>query len=166
MPINYAKNTKITGSKSEEEIRKMLKNFGAINIIPLDGLMVGEKTLIGIMFDYESRRVKMTVDLPDPDDEKFHYSPGFRNLRTPPQRHQFWLKEVDRLWRALAFKVKARLVSIEEKISDFEEEFFYDLVVPGAENSETIGQTMRPQLARAYLTGKLPPLLPGIGETS
>jgi len=143
----------------------MLKNFGAMNIIPLDGVMVGEKTFIGIMFDYEARRVRMTVELPDPESEQFHFSPGMRNLRSAAQRHQFWRKEIDRLWRALAFKVKARLVSIEEKISDFEEEFFYDIVVPGSENHETIGQVMRPQLAKAYLTGKLPPLLPGIGET-
>jgi len=45
-------------------------------------------------------------------------------------------------------------------------EFFYDIVAPGAQNGETVGRIMRPQLERAYQIGKLPPLLPGIGETS
>jgi hypothetical protein len=163
MAINYAKSTKINSEKTEAQIRKMLKNFGASNILPLDEIVIGDKTFIGIMFDYESRRVKMTVALPDPED--FKISPAGRSLRSSSQAHQYWLKEIDRLWRALAFKVKARLVSIEEKISDFEEEFFYDIVAPGTSGA-TVGQIMRPQLARAYETGKLPPLLPGIGETN
>lgn len=166
MAINYAKNTKIDGGRSEAEIRKMLKNFGAVNIVPLDGVQVGEQTFIGIMFDYGARRVRMTVEMPDPASDRIRFSPGLRNLRTAAQQHEAWNKEVNRLWRALAFKTKARLVSIEEKISDFEEEFFYDIVAPGAENGATVGQIMRPQLALAYRTGKLPPLLPGIGETT
>lgn len=165
MAINYAKNTKIGSAKTEADIRKMLKDFGAINILPLDGVVVGEKTYIGIMFDYGLRRVRMTVEVPDPESSKFRISPHGRNLRTSAQQQEFWLKEINRLWRALAFKVKARLISIEEKISDFEEEFFYDIVAPGAHNGETVGQILRPQLAQAYLTGKLPPLLPGVGET-
>jgi hypothetical protein len=166
MAINYAKNTKINSSRSEDEIRQMLKNFGAANIIPLDNLVVGDKTLIGVMFDYESRRVKIMVELPDPADVKFTTSPAFRNHRTKEQCHQFYLKEIDRLWRAVAFKMKARLVEIEDGISDFEEAFFYNIVAPGSPDGATVGQIMRPQLERAYQAGKLPPLLPGIGETS
>lgn len=166
MAIHFAKNTKIGGDKTEADIRKMLKNFGAINIIPIDGVEVGDKVMIGVMFDYEARRVRITVEIPDPDSGQFKLSPQGRSQRTETQQHQFYLKEIDRLWRALALKIKAKLVSIEENISDFEEEFFYNIVVPGAANSETIGEILRPQMANAYLTGKLPPLIPGMGETS
>lgn len=158
MALNFAKNTKISGSKSEDQIRKMLKKFGASNIIPLDGVEVGSQTFIGIVFEYQSRRVRMTIEIPDPDSDKFKFSPGMQKQRTDSQRQQFWLKEIDRLWRALAFKIKAKLVSIEDEISDFEEEFFFDLIAPGT-SGETVGAIMRPQLDAAYQSGKLPPLL-------
>lgn len=64
-------------------------------------------------------------------------------------------------WRALALVIKAKLEAVEAGITEFEEEFLAHIVLP---NGGTVGQFMLPQVATAYETGQMPPLLPAPDE--
>jgi hypothetical protein len=66
-------------------------------------------------------------------------------------------------WRALALAIKAKLEAVESGIATFEEEFMAYIVLP---DGQTVGEFLSPQIEAAYSSGRMPPLLPGIGETS
>lgn len=59
-------------------------------------------------------------------------------------------------WRALNLAVKAKLEAVSSGIASFEEEFLAHIVLP---NGKTVGNLLVPQLGRAYLENKMPPLL-------
>jgi hypothetical protein len=157
----FAQGTKITSEKSENEIRNTLKKFGATKYAFYE-----DEATIGFAFDYEGRRVRISLQLPDPEADDFVYSwRGYsRHERTKELKLKSWQQECNRRWRALVLTVKAKLVSVNEGIRTFEQEFLYDIVIPNT--NQTIGDWIAPQIEQSYLTGKLPPLLPGIGETS
>ncbi|MBI2798928.1 MAG: hypothetical protein HYX63_01375 [Gammaproteobacteria bacterium] len=60
-------------------------------------------------------------------------------------------------WRALNLVIKAKLEAVESGISVFEEEFLAHIVMP---NNQRVGQWMLPQIAAAYSSGKMSPMLP------
>ena len=66
-------------------------------------------------------------------------------------------------WRALALVVKAKLEAVDAGITVFEEEFLAHIVLP---DGRTVGQFTLPQVESAYLTGKMPKLLPGLAEST
>ncbi len=53
--------------------------------------------------------------------------------------------------------IKAKLEAVASGVSTFEEEFLAHVVLP---NGDTIGDWLAPQIANAYDTKKMPPLLP------
>jgi hypothetical protein len=154
----YAAGTRIDSSRSEVEIRQLLKKFGASKYAFYE-----DDQRIGFTFDYEDRRVRIIAQLPDPDADEFAMTPSGAQKRSEAAKLQQWQSECNRRWRALAFTIKAKLVSVNEGVRTFEQEFLYDMVLP---NNQTVGEYISPQIDQAYLTGKLPPLLPGIGETA
>ena len=157
----FATGTKVSSEKSENEIRNTLKRFGATKYAYYE-----DDARIGFSFEYENRRVRIVVELPDPEAADFvfvkanQYATG---KRSEAQRLKLWQDECNRRWRALVLTMKAKLVTVSEGIRTFEQEFLYDIVLP---NNQTVGEYIAPQIEQSYLTGKLPPLLPGIGETS
>ena len=56
--------------------------------------------------------------------------------------------------------IKAKLEAVETGITEFEDEFLAHIVLP---NGQTAGHWMRPQIAKAYESGSMPPLLPAPG---
>jgi hypothetical protein len=61
-------------------------------------------------------------------------------------------------WRALMLAIKAKLVSVESGVEQFEEAFLAHIVVPGSRGQRFGAMAMR-ALEEGYSTGKLPPLL-------
>ena len=51
---------------------------------------------------------------------------------------------------------KAKLEAVETGITEFEDEFLAHIVLP---NGQTMGEFAKPQIAHAYDTGDMPPLL-------
>jgi hypothetical protein len=157
----YAAKTKVSSEKSEAEIRNTLKKFGANKYAYYE-----DDARIGFSFEYENRRIRIVVELPDPDADDIVYSPrntSIRQERSKELQLKVWQQECNRRWRALVLTIKAKLITVSEGIRTFEQEFLYDIVLP---NNQTVGEYVSPQIEQSYLTGKLPPLLPGIGETS
>ena len=60
-------------------------------------------------------------------------------------------------WRALLLIIKAKLEAVENGVTTFEEEFLAHIVLP---DGRTVAAATLPQIAQAYVGGKMPKLLP------
>lgn len=144
------------------DIRTQLKKFGASKYAFYE-----DDRRIGFEFEFEGRRIRIMTDYPDPDAEEFRLGgrgSGSGRLveRSEEQKFTMWQKECNRRWRVLVLAVKSKLITVTEQVRTFEQEFLYDIVLP---NNQTVGEYIVPQIEQSYLTQKMPPLLPGIGET-
>ncbi len=153
----YAENTSVSSEASRGEIERTLERYGA------DAFMYGwqdDNAIVG--FRMNNRQVKFLLPLPARDDPTFTtYTSGRVNIRTfersPDEARRRWEQACRQRWRALALVIKAKLEAVEAEISSFEEEFLAWTVLP---NGTTAGAFLLPQVAAAYETGKMPPLLP------
>ena len=94
--------------------------------------------------------------LPLPAKEEFKLTPTGR-ARTENSQYEAWEQACRQRWRALNLVIKAKLEAVECGISVFEDEFMANIVLPGG---QTVGDFMKPQIERAYISGEIPKLLP------
>lgn len=152
----YADRTEVSSDRSRAEIERTLRRYNA------SGFMYGwEGDQAAIAFQMEGRRIRFVLTLPDRNADEFLYTPGRGYARTKEQATIAWEQACRQRWRALALVVKAKLEAIEAGITTFEEEFLAHIVLPGG---PTVGAWMLPQVAHAYETGRMPPLLPSPKE--
>lgn len=152
----FAENTTVSSDKSRAEIEKVLSRYGA------SGFMYGwdqdqNPPRAGVSFRMAKRHIKFLLPLPVRDSKEFERTPGRGYIRGPEAREQVYEQAVRQRWRALALVIKAKLEAVETGITEFEDEFMAHIVMP---DGQTVGQHMRPQIAAAYETGKMPKLLP------
>lgn len=150
----YAANTEVSSTKSRDEIERTLQRYGADQFMygwQADGPVVA--------FAMQERRVKFILPLPSREDPQFteYVSRGKEWLRTPEAAAKLYEQAVRQRWRALALVIKAKLEAVETGISEFEDEFLANIVLP---DGSTAGQWMRPQIAIAYEKGDMPAMLP------
>ncbi len=145
----YAKNTNVSSELSRLEIEKTLIKYGAENFAYA---ISGETAMIA--FTMNERQVKFI--LPLPSKEKFRYTPTGRE-RTENAKATEWEQACRQRWRALKLVIQAKLEAVECGISVFEDEFMANIVLP---SGGTVGEFMRPQIEKAYISGQLPALLP------
>ncbi len=131
----FAENTKVPVSQSRADIEKLLERGKAKQY----GTAVDYDLMIArVQFKLQDRVVRFTINLPD----KKKHGDGVRFERAERQR-----------WRALLLVIKAKLESVENQIEHFEEAFMGQIVMP---DDQTISQHVRPQIAEAYKSGKMP----------
>lgn len=126
----YAQNTKVPAIRSREEVEQILKRYGASHF--------GFATMPGVVmlaFESRGRRVRFKVPVPDPE--------------KAPQAHR-------QKWRAVVLAIKSKLESVESGIEQFDEAFMAQIVLP---DGRTMGEFAQPQIAKAYASGQMPPLL-------
>lgn len=154
----YAAETTVSSDRSIMEIRSTLARYDASNFgyVESDGKAM-------IVFEAHGRRVRFVVPLPSRTDPEFHKTPAGRRTRDDNGAYKAWEQATRQRWRALALAIKAKLEAVETGITTFEEEFLAHIVLP---NGETVGQWMGPQIATAYKSEKMPPLLLGVGGAS
>jgi len=104
-----------------------------------------------------SRQIKFILELPDPQLREFTHTPARGNRRTESAVYEAWEQACRQRWRALALVIKAKMEAVECGISVFEDEFMANIVLPGG---QTVSEFMTPQIEQAYLTGRMPALLP------
>lgn len=152
----YAATTSVSVENSRSEIERTLTRYGA------QSFMYGwDQDAAIVQFLAEERRIKFVLYLPDKSDRKFtHHS---RGRRTPEAAQKEWEQGCRQRWRALALCIKAKLEAVESGISTFEDEFLAHTVLP---DGSTAGEWLRPQVAEAYRTGAMPPMLPALGAGS
>lgn len=145
----FASKTTVSSYKSREEIERTLEKYGA------DQFYYGkEKTASHLAFRMNNRNIKFILPMPDRD--SFAETPKGK-IRTDASQEKEYEQAVRQKWRALALVIKAKLEAIESGITEFEDEFLAHIMLP---DGSTAGDYMRPQINKAYDTGKMPTLLP------
>lgn len=126
----YAAKTKVPASQTRNEIEATLKRYGA------DQFYYGQKPgVVAVAFRAKGRHVRFTMSVPDEAKQSQVYR----------QR-----------WRALLLCIKAKLESVSSGIEEFDEAFMAQLILP---DGRTMAEATLPQIAQAYESGKMPPLL-------
>lgn len=147
----YAADTEVSASRSKAEIEATVGRYGATQFAT--GWDAGGQAMVG--FAIEGRNVRFTLTLPARGDIAFtHHS---RGERTPQAALAAWEQACRQRWRALALVIKAKLEAVETGIAVFDDEFMANIVLPGG---RLVSDQVRPAIADAYRTGKVPPLLP------
>jgi hypothetical protein len=151
----YAEDTTVTADRSRAEIERILLRYGA------DGFMYGwEGERAVVAFRAHDKMLRFIVPLPDRNAPEFARTATGRR-RTANSEQEAYEQAVRQRWRALALVIKAKLEAVESGIESFEQAFLANILLP---DGQTVGQWMVPQVEQAYLTGKMPGLLPMLGD--
>lgn len=131
----FAEGTVVPADKSRTEIERALQKFGA------DQFGYGWRGEDAVVFfRARGRHVRFVLPMPS-------------GMKDGPKKDQ----EIRRRWRALYLCIKAKLESVATEIETFEDSFMAQTVMP---TGQTMSEHAQPLLAKAYETGKMPPLLP------
>ena len=147
--MSYAENTSVPVERSKAEIERTLSKYGANAFAYASD---NEKAMV--RFSMKGRQVMLLLPLPVFKD--FQRSPGGRAWRTKDGQNKAWEQACRARWRALALAIKAKLEAVDSGITAFEDEFLSHILLP---DGKTAGSWMKPQIAAAYNSGKMPPLL-------
>ena len=146
----YAENTVVSVEKSRMEIERLLQRYGCDDFVYRSTMAMAQ-----IGFRMHSRMVRFDLELPERED--FRMTSGRRpRARDDAATFKAWEQGCRQRWRALALVIKAKLEAVETGITSFEVEFMAHMVVPGG---KVFHEVALPQIAVAYETGRLPPLL-------
>lgn len=146
----YASGTSVSSQASRQEIERILERYGA------DQFMYGwQENSAVVAFRAHDRRIRFILPLPDKNERRF--TEHSRGQRTVEAALKEWEQATRQRWRALALVIKAKLEAVESGISEFEDEFLANIMLP---DGHTVGEFMRPQVAEAYRIGTMPALLP------
>lgn len=148
MNRRYADHTQVPADRSKAEIEKILARYGAKGF-----LYAVEESRAAVIFQANNRRIRFVLPLPDLTEVSRTPKGRARKGRVAEEAHA---QEVRRRWRALALSIKAKLETVESGIAEFETEFMPYVVMP---NGKTVAENLKPQIAAAYETGKMPKLL-------
>ncbi len=152
----FAVSTTVSSEKSRAEIERTVGRYGA------DGFIYGwSDGNAMVAFRMNNRHIKFVLSMPDRQAREFTHTPEREDERSPAKAEAAYDQAVRQRWRALALVIKAKLEAVESGITEFDDEFMAHIVLP---DGKTIGQVMRPQIAAAYDTGKVPPLLGYSGD--
>ncbi len=154
---SYAKGTKTSIAKSEDDIKTMLRKAGAETI----GIMEDPEAAF-VAFHLNGRSIRFKLPLPRKDEERFTHwrvvnqrgPVGSLTPRTPDAAANLWVQACRERWRQLQLCIKAKLVSVEEGVELFDDAFLSQIVTP---DGTTVGDKVKPQMA-ALMDGK--PLRP------
>lgn len=151
----FASQTTVPVEKTRMEIESSVIKYGASSFMV--GFHAGNAILQFIM---NNRQIRFVMKLPVRTD----YTRGGRGRsRTQGQIEAAFDQATRQRWRALLLVLKAKMESVESGISSFEQEFLSNIVLP---DGKTAGDWLIPQIKHVYDTGQMPPLLPGVGETT
>lgn len=152
----YAKGTTVPASKSEFEIKYLLKRAGAEQVGTFED---GIHHRAVVLFRLEGLSIALPVPLPTPDDRKFTHTPSTKVKRTPEKAYEEYEREVLRRWRVLLMLVKAKLETIELGMSTIQREFLPDVMLPGG---GTVEQWLGPSIEEKYLECGAPTIMPAL----
>lgn len=156
MTSRYAENTSVSVEKSRSEIERTLERYGASTF----GYIRQDNRAL-IEFVYGNRRIRFILPLPDRSSTEFRYTPTRRTERTDAQAYEAWEQACRQRWRALNIAIKAKLEAVEAGISTFDSEFLAHMVLP---NGATVGDSVLPEIDRAWETSETPATLLALGS--
>jgi len=150
----YAADTEVSVDKSRAEIERILQRYGS----PEDGFAYRRKgNRASTEFEFRDITFRLVLPLPDPNAEKFQWTPSRRKKRTDEGAQEAWEQACKQSWRALALVVKAKLEAVESGIATFGDEFLAYRVLP---NGLTVSEEIGPKLDGLPSGGTMLALLP------
>lgn len=160
----YASKTEVPIERTRSQIEQLVVAKGAGQFMSAANFESG-RAIVG--WTSGGRMVRLAVPLPSPKEDRFihrrtRHGFSWRTLPTSRQR-ELWEQACRSRWRAVLLIVKAKFEAIDAGVSTFEREFLADTVMA---DGQTIGEWVAPQLESMYATGRMPLLLPGLGESS
>ena len=156
MSRRYAEGTSVDTTRSRIELEEIVRRFGASQIMTYTDI---DKAIV--QFAARERLIRLTINLPDPDNEAFTTTPTGRE-RSASSARDAYEQEVRRRWRAMVLLVKAKVTAVNEGIVEFEEEFLAHVVMS---NGETVFERTNQTIALEYQQGKVQSLLPAPGRS-
>jgi hypothetical protein len=158
----YAATTSVSWQSSRDEVERTLTRYGAsqfmygwTDITSVDGEPLGLSGAV-VAFTARNRQIRFTLPLPDRKSSEFTHTPSKRLVRSAAEAEKAYDQAVRQRWRALALVIKAKLEATDAGISEFEEEFLANIVLP---NGRTVAQEVIPKVKQTYEVGKMRPLL-------
>lgn len=149
--MSYAQTTDVSIAKSKAEIETMLLRAGATKF--MSGF---DENQAAIMFWLRGKAFKFVLPIPDRNAKEFHVTGRWKTQATPDQAFNNWEQACRSQWRALALAIKAKLVSVEQKIATFEQEFLSWIVT---DDGRTVGERVIPQIEESAASGRSPRFL-------
>jgi len=151
--MTFAADTSVPVEKSKAEVDALLARAGASQrLLGVDD----EKGEAWVIFRLEQWQIRLAIPLPRPDEIRAQHKSPRRTWEETNRRA--WEQTCRTRWRAMLLLVKAKLEAIELGISTVEREFLADIYLP---DGRRMGEALSPQIAEAYATGTMPPLLLG-----
>ncbi len=149
-PRAYAEGTTVPVEKTRADIERLLSRHGAAQL----GIVTdAERGLAMVLFTLANRQIRMRVPLPRLDDVRQSARRGSHDGHVAR-----WEQLSRERWRAVLLLVRAKLELVELGLSTIEREFLADIALP---DGQTVGEVLHPRLEEAYMTGRMPPMLPG-----
>lgn len=156
----YASGTHVGVSRSKGEIEDELRRIGAGRRAFFDD---EDELRAVVMFERQGVRYRLILPLPDPNADRYKWSPSRRVRYDASRQREEWLQECAERWRALAAYIKALRVGWEAGIIKLEEALLSAAMLG---NGQSVGEYVLPQLPQSLAANALPPLLPGVGAQS
>lgn len=134
--------TTVPVERSQGEIRKLLMSFGAQQLaFGEERDDIGQRSA-AVTFRTKLFAVRMRVPLKLVDEREVRLKAQRAHTRTADEiRNGLYEQEEKRIWRVLAWNLKARMVAVDEGLETFEEAFLPHLLNPQT------GRTIYEQLA-------------------
>lgn len=150
----YAQKTSVSVERSRLEIETTLQRFGASAFAYATQ---NEKAML--RFQAQGRWIMFILELPNPADLKFTnrtWNGKIRPEKLPEAvAYKNWESACREKWRALALVIKAKLVAVQDGISQFEDEFMAHILMP---DGKTVSHHMKPIIQESYESGRVKPL--------
>lgn len=138
---NYAKNTKIDTSKTQNEIKDILVQYGVTKF-------AFDISSNSIYFELNQKPVKVSVPLPRL--EQFRYTPT-KQKRSDTQVKNLYDQDVKARWRLMKDYIKMSLEMVHLGLMDLEQAFLGNFVLL---NGKTIAEEFIPELQKGIGVSK------------
>jgi hypothetical protein len=130
--------TLVPVSRSQDEIRAVLRRHGAESFQFGEGTRDGQR-MAGVEFTHKEVSVRMLVPIVPPSTKEVE------RIERAVHKKRGWLDPGPwaeaRIWRVIAWGLRARLIGVEEGVETFEEAFLPHIVNP------TTGKTIYSELS-------------------
>jgi hypothetical protein len=157
--VSAYSSTSVPVDRSQGQIRKLLNEAGASRLAFSEERGEDGQRWAMVMFVIGVHGVRLRVPLKRVDEREVRVKLRRARTKTEAQiRDDLYEQEERRIWRVLAWNLKARMVAVEEQVETFEEAFLAHLLDPRT------GTTVYEQLAdtgRVELEGPLLQLTAG-----
>lgn len=151
--------TSVPVEKSQGDVRKMLSRHGAERFAFGEDREAGGQRWAAVSFSYSGQSVRIRVPLKMVDESAVHSKYMRARSKDREQiRDELYEQEERRIWRVIAWNLKARMVAVEEGVETFEEAFLAHLI------NDATGRTVYEELSEngtIQLGTALPQLMPG-----